>query len=61
MLNPTVKTAEQKHVSLKLSKQFGWYDFTIRVTGHDVFERRYAGRVETGRPGFSDPYMGRIV
>jgi len=61
LLYPAVKTAEQKHVSLKLSKQFGWYDFTIRVAGHDVFERRYAGRVETGRPGFSDPYMGRVI
>ena len=29
-----------------------WYDFT--VTG-EHFERRFAGRVETGVPGYSDP------
>ncbi|MGJ7552885.1 phosphocholine-specific phospholipase C [Variovorax sp. RB3P1] len=31
-----------------------WYDFT--VTGAN-FERRFAGRVETGKPGVSDPAM----
>ncbi|MDR6292391.1 MULTISPECIES: phospholipase domain-containing protein [Inquilinus] len=32
----------------------GWYDFTIAADG---FERRFAGRLETGRPGVSDPAM----
>lgn len=32
-----------------------WYDFT--VTAPD-FERRFAGRMETGEPGSSDPAMG---
>jgi phospholipase C len=32
-----------------------WYDFT--VTGDDGFERRFAGRMETGRDGISDPAM----
>jgi phospholipase C len=31
-----------------------WYDFT--VTGNN-FERRFAGRIETGQPGVSDPAM----
>jgi phospholipase C len=31
-----------------------WYDFTVSGTG---FERRFAGRVETGKPGVSDPAM----
>ncbi|UAY55592.1 phosphocholine-specific phospholipase C [Arachidicoccus terrestris] len=42
-------------ISLKDSQ--GWYDFTIKVTGNDSFERRYAGRVETGKPSVSDPQM----
>jgi len=46
---------------LNLAKSFGWYDFTVKVTGHSQFEQRYAGRVETGRPSYSDPFMGRIV
>jgi phospholipase C len=32
-----------------------WYDFTARAAD---FERRFAGRLETGRPGVSDPAMG---
>jgi phospholipase C len=48
-------------IPVDLSRQYGWYDFTIRVGGLDKFEKRYAGRVETGRSGFSDPFMGRVV
>jgi phospholipase C len=33
-----------------------WYDFT--VTMGDAFERRFAGRLETGKDGISDPAMG---
>lgn len=40
-------------------KSFGWYDFTVRVAGSAGFEKRYAGRVETGKWGNSDPAMGR--
>jgi phospholipase C len=32
-----------------------WYDFTATASG---FTRRFAGRVETGRPSISDPAMG---
>ena len=32
-----------------------WYDITVSAEG---FERRLAGRIETGRDGFSDPAMG---
>lgn len=45
-------------VILDQSKSFGWYDFSIRIAGFDDFEKRYAGRVETGRNSFSDPAMG---
>jgi len=48
-------------ISLVLSKQFGWYDFTVRVAGSDLFLKRYAGRVDTGETGWSDPFMGRVV
>ncbi|MEO5582077.1 MAG: phospholipase C, phosphocholine-specific [Saprospiraceae bacterium] len=46
---------------LTLEKSFGWYDFTIRVKGYPEFSKRYAGRVETGKPGKSDPAMGMLV
>jgi phospholipase C len=35
-----------------LEASFGWYDFTVDASG---FERRFAGRMETGHDGFSDP------
>jgi phospholipase C len=35
----------------------GWYDFSVFIEGFPLFEKRYAGRVETGRDGFSDPAM----
>jgi phospholipase C len=43
------------------AKNFGWYDFTVKIKGNPIFERRYAGRVETGLPGKTDPFMGRMV
>jgi len=48
-------------LSVDLSKSFGWYDFTVKVDGYNQFEQRYAGRVETGKPSYSDPFMGRII
>ncbi|MBS1567333.1 MAG: DUF756 domain-containing protein, partial [Bacteroidetes bacterium] len=46
-------------LTIDLSKNHGWYDFTVRVKGFPQFERRYAGRVETGKDSISDPVMGR--
>ncbi|HVZ98217.1 MAG TPA: phospholipase domain-containing protein, partial [Chitinophagaceae bacterium] len=41
-----------------LSRSYGWYDFTLKVQGNHNFEKRYTGRVETGKPTKSDPVMG---
>ena len=46
---------------LRLAKTFSWYDFTLTVRGFGQFGRRCAGRVETGRAGYSDPTMGRVL
>jgi phospholipase C len=51
----------QQAVTIHLAKSFGWYDFSIKVKGNSLFEKRYAGRVETGRPGKTDPFMGRVI
>jgi hypothetical protein len=34
---------------LDLQKSASWYDFSVRVTGHDAYVRRYAGH-DLGRP-----------
>jgi phospholipase C len=35
----------------------GWYDFSVMADGKTPFERRFAGRVESGVDGFSDPLL----
>ncbi|GAB3805647.1 phospholipase C, phosphocholine-specific [Spirosoma humi] len=50
----------QQAVVLDLKKSHNWYDFCVKVTGFDLFEQQYAGRVETGKASFSDPFMGKI-
>jgi len=44
-----------------LLKNHNWYDVSLMVQGNDSFAKRYAGRIETGRPTVSDPFMGRVV
>ncbi|MGZ3753030.1 MAG: phospholipase domain-containing protein, partial [Bacteroidia bacterium] len=62
--NKHKKTLSAKTITpmiLNLEKSHHWYDFSVKVTGYRSFEKRYAGRVETGRPGYSDPFMGRVI
>ena len=46
---------------LNLNKSFYWYDISVKIKGNDIFEKRYAGRVETGRESKSDPAMGMVI
>ena len=48
-------------IILALADNHGWYDFSVRIQGHEDFEKRYAGRIETGRDSVSDPHMGGAV
>uniref|UniRef100_Q01T59 phospholipase C n=1 Tax=Solibacter usitatus (strain Ellin6076) TaxID=234267 RepID=Q01T59_SOLUE len=57
----TVAPGQEKSLHLALAKSFSWYDFTIRVNGAETYLRRCAGRVETGKTGYSDPVMARLV
>lgn len=45
---------------LNLHQSHGWYDFTVKVDGSDA-ESHFAGRVEAGRPSFSDPLIAGVV
>ncbi|ACB96665.1 phosphocholine-specific phospholipase C [Beijerinckia indica] len=42
----------------KLETTGGWYDFAVTSDFDSTFQRRLAGRVETGRHSVSDPAMG---
>ncbi|WP_214070880.1 phospholipase C, phosphocholine-specific [Mucilaginibacter sp. dw_454] len=47
--------------SQNLEKSFNWYDVSLKVNGHNDFEERFAGRVETGSVTKTDPLMGGVV
>ncbi|MFB2120945.1 phosphocholine-specific phospholipase C [Parapedobacter sp. 2B3] len=47
----------KKHIPLKNSAN--WYDFTVQAA--DGFSCRFAGRVETGKHGVSDPAMATTL
>lgn len=42
---------------LDLSRSHRWYDFSVVINGFSAYEKRFAGRVETGATGFTDPAM----
>jgi len=44
-------------VSLDLSKQANWYDFSITLKGNEIFSHRFAGKIETGEITETDPFM----
>ena len=52
----TVAPGMQIEPSWSLADSNSWYDFTLSMDGG--FERRFAGRLETGKDGVSDPAMG---
>ncbi len=60
-ITKTIAAKQEQKIVLDLSKSFGWYDFTVKTNGNNNFERRYAGRVETGKESISDPLMGGII
>lgn len=50
---------ESASILLDLKQSHHWYDFSLEVQGSPTFARRYAGRIETGELGQSDPAIGR--
>lgn len=55
----TLKPTVAANIDIPTRKSSGWYDFTCRISHPSgQFVRRYAGRVETGKWGTTDPAMG---
>jgi phospholipase C len=52
----TLAPNESARVPLPLAAQRYWYDYSVQSGG---WLRRFAGRLETGLHGVSDPAMGR--
>ncbi len=55
----TISPGESKNKYYDLAKSGNWYDFSIKTTGG--FLSRFAGRVETGKQGISDPAMATVL
>jgi phospholipase C len=55
-----LKPGQETSVVLPLKRSHGWYDFTVKADGSNQ-QARYAGRVETGMPSFTDPLMGGVL
>jgi phospholipase C len=52
-----LRPGSSRSLVLRLGRSHQWYDFSVTVAGASQYLRRYAGRVETGKPGISDPAM----
>ena len=53
----TVAAGAQLEVSWSLTNTYNWYDFSVS-SDNGAFVRRFAGRLENGQDGVSDPAMG---
>jgi len=54
----TVPPASTRQLRWSVADSGNWYDFEVTVSGHPSWYRRYAGRMETGAHGISDPAVG---
>ncbi len=55
---PNVNESPVTTIALDVNPNSCWYDFSVFVEGNNVFEKRYAGHIETGKESMSDPAMG---
>lgn len=57
----TINPGGQATLIVDASKHSGWHDLSVTVKGLKGFEKRYAGRVETGKITITDPVMGKVI
>ena len=55
-----VKPGATETAILKLEESFHWYDFTVTTDALPETFWSYAGKVETGEAGFTDPQIGKL-
>lgn len=53
----TISPEKFANGSIPIAQSGNWYDFTVTIDGDSGYHRRFAGRVEDGKPGVSDPAM----
>ena len=55
----SLKSGETATIRFDLSKQYHWYDVRVTCKQYSDFAEQYAGRIETGKNGKSDPLLSR--
>lgn len=50
-------SGSNQFIEIDTTRSNGWYDVRISISGRPGFQRRYAGRIETGLWSTSDPAM----
>lgn len=53
--------AEEKTIVIDTTESYAWYDVSVKVQGYKLFEKQFAGHVETGNISNTDPLMGRSI
>lgn len=54
-----LKAGASTTIQFDLSKQSFWYDFRVSCKDDNTFEEQYAGRIEVGKSGKSDPLLSQ--
>lgn len=49
---------KESKIAISLKDSSRWYDLQLSLSDDDAFSRRYAGRLENGRDGSTDPLIG---
>jgi len=60
-LDTAISKNAHQNIICNLNKSFNWYDITVKIKGNNIFEKRYAGHVETGKESKTDPAMGMVI
>ncbi len=53
-----IATGSSETLRIPMHDSHRWYDFSLSINDAMNFERRFAGRIENGTWGFSDPLIG---
>jgi phospholipase C len=59
LLGPGKSKTGRVEIAVELRGSHGWHDLRIRMEEAPRFEKRYAGRIETGRESMTDPAIGK--
>ncbi|RQR67953.1 phosphocholine-specific phospholipase C [Burkholderia sp. Bp9015] len=55
-----VEAGHRAQLAFRLSSSKNWYDFNVHLGSNSTWARRFAGRMETGKDGISDPTIGTL-